>query len=584
MKKTELLYKKIKKNRLIALLTPKTPEQCLVAYEVFSPLGITLEIAFRSKAALDGIKAVIKRHPDALILAGTVMTRAQAEHAIKAGASGIVSADYIPAVVDACARADIMCIPGGLTDAGKQLVQKAEVYGCELEELKEKYPYQWIYKLFPAATETKSNLDFASSWKGPYKDLAVVYAGGVSFKNLAEMAARDSAGVFCGSALTDKIENPEKMKEEAEKWLEVIHGSKNRKEERALKKIEKKKPPCIPKVVTFGEILLRLSPPNSLRFAQTKAFEATFGGAEANVAVSLANYGLESCFVTALPDHEIGQAALNHLRMFNVDTRYILRQGKRVGIYFLEGGASQRPSKVIYDRQGSSISEVKPGIFDWEKIFERTTWFHWSGITPALSDSSAETVAEAIKFAKKAGLTVSVDLNYRKKLWPPQRARTIMTALMADVDIAFGNEEDASEIFGIKPKASKPGLGKLKINDYRTIAQEMAKRFGLKKVGITLRESLSASINIWSGCLFNGQDFYQSRKYKIQVLDRIGAGDAFSAGFIYASLAGRTDVEALEFATAASCLKHTIHGDFNLVSLKEVEALAWGEASGRVQR
>jgi len=333
-----------------------------------------------------------------------------------------ISADYIPAVVEACVRADVMCIPGGLADVGKQLVQKAELYGCELLELKAKYPYQWIYKLFPAAAGTKLNIELASSWKGPYKGLTVMYAGGVSSKNLREMVELDPEGIFCGSAIAEKVDCPEELREEAKKWLEVIHGAK--------------KPGARPKIVTFGELLLRLSLPRSQRFVQAKNFEVHFGGAEANAAVAFATYGCESCFVTALPNNEIGQAALNSLRMFGVETKYILRQGKRIGIYFLESGASQRPSKVIYDREGSSLSELKPGMIDWKKVFESASWFHWSGITPALSDSCAEALREALKVARRVGITVSVDLNYRKKLWSKEKAQKVMTGLMEYVDIA----------------------------------------------------------------------------------------------------------------------------------------------------
>ncbi len=584
MKKTEKVFKLMKEKRLTALLTPRNLDECLTAYEIFSPLGIVLEIALRSEVALDGIKAVIKKYPDALILAGTVMTKSQAKKAIEAGASGIISADYIPSVVEACLEADIMCVPGGLTDAGKQLVQKADFYGLELNELKEKYPYQWIYKLFPAATGKKLNVDLSLSWKGPYKDLTVIYAGGVSLENLEEMVRNDPQGIFCGSALLEKIASPNQMEEEAKKWLEVIHPGQGREKEKAEPKAGRKRSGSKARVVTFGEILLRLSPPHNLRFLQAKNLEMSFGGAEANVAVALANYGLDSCFVTALPENEIGQAALNHLRAYGVETKNVLRQGKRVGIYFLESGASQRQSKVIYDREGSSISEIRLGMIDWEKIFEKATWFHWSGITPSLSDSAREALSDALKAARQSGLTVSVDLNYRKKLWPKEKAQKVMTELMEYVDIAMGNEEDAENIFGIKAGKSDVRAGKLDIDGYKEACLEMIKRFGLKKVGITLRESITASDNLWSACLSNGEEFYESKKYKVHVVDRIGAGDSFSSGLIYGIMSGKADKEALEFATAASCLKQTIPGDSNLSSLEEVEALAGGESSGRIER
>jgi len=582
MEKSRELFNFIRKNRLIALLTPNTKNDCLKAYEIFRSMGITLEIAFRSDAAIKGIKAVLNKYPEAMILAGTVMTKTQAEDAIKAGVSGIVSADYIPEVVETCAKNDVICIPGGLSDAGKQLVKKAETYGCTLEKLKQKYPYQWIYKLFPAFIFDRSNIALASSWRGPYKDLTVVYTGGISLSNLKEVVETDPEGIICGSALTKNVNEPEKMKKEAEKWVSIVRGKKFSMEvSEPRKKISKKKPA---KVVTIGEIMLRLSPPGKLRFIQTDTFDVNFGGTEANTAVAFANYGLNSVYVTALPENEIGQAAINSLRKFGVDTGFILRQGKRVGIYFLEHGASQRPSKVIYDRAGSSISEIRPEQIDWDIIFKDADWFHWSGITPALSDTTAEVTKKALKTAKKHNVTVSVDLNYRKKLWSREKAKRVMSDLMKYVDIVIGNEEDTECIFGIKAGSSDVSKGQLDIEGYRQVAKTLVKKYKFKKVAITLRESISASDNIWSACMYNGKDFYTSRKYKIHIVDRVGGGDSFSSGFIYSLILGKTDKEALEFGVAASCLKQTIYGDFNIVTTQEVEKIMRGEESGRVQR
>ncbi|MEW6105254.1 MAG: sugar kinase [Bacillota bacterium] len=338
------------------------------------------------------------------------------------------------------------------------------------------------------------------------------------------------------------------------------------------------------KVVTFGEIMLRLSPPGYQRFVQASSFEATYGGGEANVAVSLANYGLDAYFVSKVPSHEIGQCAVNALRRLGVHTDYILRGGDRLGIYFCETGASQRASKVIYDRAHSSMSQVQPGEFDWPRIFEGASWFHFTGITPALGDNVAAVTLEALKAAKAMGIKVSCDLNYRKKLWPPEKANSVMTELMRYVDVAAGNEEDADKVFGIKAKASDVTKGELCEEGYREVARELVKRFGFEKVAITLRESLSASDNNWSGMLYDGREFYISRKYHVRIVDRVGGGDAFVSGLIYALLAGKTGQDVVEFAAAASCLKHSILGDFNLVSVSEVQALAAGDASGRVQR
>lgn len=338
------------------------------------------------------------------------------------------------------------------------------------------------------------------------------------------------------------------------------------------------------KAVTFGEIMMRLSPPDYQRFVQTDVYNATFGGAEANVSVALANYGLESVFVTALPAHEIGQSVVNSLRKYGVDTSHIVREGKRVGIYFVENGASQRPSKVIYDRAHASIAELKPGRIDWDRVLDRAAWFHWSGITPALSDSAPEVVKEALQVAQSKKVIVSVDLNYRKKLWDKEKARKVMTGLMEYVDIAIGNEEDADCVFGIKAGKSDVGAGELDVEAYKSVARQMIDRFSLKKAAITLRESISASDNNWSACLHTGQEFLLSKKYPIHIVDRVGGGDSFASGLIYGWLAGKSDRDALEFGVAASCLKQTIPGDYNLVGVQEVELLAGGDRSGRVQR
>ncbi|MGB9662144.1 MAG: PfkB family carbohydrate kinase [Moorellaceae bacterium] len=338
------------------------------------------------------------------------------------------------------------------------------------------------------------------------------------------------------------------------------------------------------KVVTFGEIMLRLSPPGYSRLVQADSLDVTYGGGEANVAVSIANYGGEAVLVTKVPDNLLGQAAVNHLRRYGVDTRHILRGGERLGIYFLETGASQRPSKVIYDRKGSSISQVQPGEFPWEEILRDAAWFHFTGITPALGDNVAAVTLEAVQTAKKLGLTVSCDLNYRKNLWSPEKARATMTGLMAYVDLAIGNEEDAEKVFGIKAPASDVTAGRISEEGYRQVAAELARRFNLRMVAITLRESFSAFDNGWSALLYDGQEFYRSRRYQIHIVDRVGGGDAFAGGLIYALLEGYNAREALEFAVAASCLKHTIPGDFNHVTREEVLALMKGDASGRVQR
>ena len=338
------------------------------------------------------------------------------------------------------------------------------------------------------------------------------------------------------------------------------------------------------KVVTFGEIMLRLSPPNYQRLIQADSFDVVYGGGEANVSVSLANFGLNSYYVTKLPISPLGDAALNHLRRFGVKTDYIIRGGDRLGIYFLETGAAQRPSKVIYDRVYSAIAEARVGDFDWDKIFKDTQWFHFTGITPALSDTVAELTLEAVKKAKQNKVKVSCDLNYRGKLWNTEKANKVMSKLMEYVDIIIGNEEDAEKIFGIKAPESDISTGQLNKEGYKFVAQELIKRLKFELVAITLRESYSASDNGWSAMAYDGKKLYSSNKYKIHIIDRVGGGDAFAGGLICSLVNSNQLQEALEFAVAASCLKHTIPGDFNLVSEDEVKSLQKGNVSGRVQR
>lgn len=342
---------------------------------------------------------------------------------------------------------------------------------------------------------------------------------------------------------------------------------------------------AIPKVVTFGEIMLRLSTPGYQRFNQAKQFEISFGGGEANVAVSLAQFGVDAHYVTRLPKNEIAEACIGELKKNGVKTDSIVRGGERIGIYFLETGASQRPSKVIYDRAHSAIAEIAPGMVDWKKVFEGAKWFHVTGITPALSNPASDATVEAVTVARRMGLTVSCDLNYRKKLWTREQAEKVMSKVMQNVEVAIANEEDAEMVFGIKAGETDVHAGKLEVAKYQSVGEQVMKRFpSVKKVAITLRESLSASDNNWSAVVWDGSTFYQSRKYSIRIVDRVGGGDSFGAGVIYGLVTGKSTQDSLEFAVAASCLKHTIPGDFNSVSLSEVESLIKEGGSGRVQR
>lgn len=338
------------------------------------------------------------------------------------------------------------------------------------------------------------------------------------------------------------------------------------------------------KVVCFGEIMLRLAPEGYYRFVQAEKFGATFGGGEANVSVSLANYGIDTEFVTKLPNNDIAQACINSLRKFGVGTQKIVRGGERLGIYYLEKGASQRPSKVIYDRAYSSIAMAQKSDFDWAKILEGATWFHFTGITPALSDNCAEICLDAVKTAKQMGITVSCDLNYRKKLWSKEKAKQVMTSLAPYIDVCIANEEDASDVFGIKAENTDITGGKLSHDGYKSVAKQLVDTFGFKKVAITLRGSISANDNNWAAMLYDGNEYYLSKNYLIHIVDRVGGGDSFGGGLIYAISNNFAPQDAIEFAVAASCLKHTIEGDYNMVSVDEVLQLAKGNGSGRVQR
>lgn len=338
------------------------------------------------------------------------------------------------------------------------------------------------------------------------------------------------------------------------------------------------------KVVTFGEIMLRLAPDGYYRFFQNDRMQATFGGGEANVAVSLANFGFDSTYVTKLPTHAIGQAAVDSLRYFGVNTSKIVRGGNRVGIYYLEKGASQRGSVCIYDRAHSAIQEAKPTDFDWDSIFEGADWFHFTGITPALGANVVEICRQACRAAKKYGVKISCDLNYRGKLWTRDEARAAMSDLCQYIDVCISNEEDAKDVFGIEAEGSDITGGKLNRDGYKSVAKQLTEKFGFEKVAITLRTSISANDNDWAGMLYDGKEFCFSKTYHLHIVDRVGGGDSFGAGLIYALLNEKSTQETIEFAVAASALKHTVEGDFNRVSVKEVEKLAGGDASGRVQR
>lgn len=338
------------------------------------------------------------------------------------------------------------------------------------------------------------------------------------------------------------------------------------------------------RIICFGEIMMRLNPEGYLRLVQSDRLVVSYAGGEANVAVSLANYGKNVAYITKVPEHEIGQACVNELRRFGVDTSGIIRGGSRLGIYFLEKGASQRGSKVIYDRSDSAIALAEPSEFDWEKIFAGANWFHFTGITPALGDNMAAACLKACQTAKKLGIKISCDLNYRKKLWTKEKAGQVMSELVPYVDLCIANEEDAGDVFGIVSQDTDIQTGKLSKEGYIQVAETLSKRFGCSQVAITLRGSISASDNRWAGMLYQDGNTWFSPEYLIRIVDRVGGGDAFGGGLIYAMLEGMAPQDAIDFAVAASCLKQTIEMDLNQVSVSEVKNLMAGNASGRVQR
>jgi len=338
------------------------------------------------------------------------------------------------------------------------------------------------------------------------------------------------------------------------------------------------------KVVTLGEIMLRLSTPDFKRFVQADTFDITYGGGEANVAAALCNYGLNGTFVSKVPDNAIGQAAINHLRRYGVDTQFIAKGGERLGIYFLETGASMRASQVIYDRAGASIADVKPEEFDWDKILDGADWFHTTGITPALSDKASVLAETALKTAKAKGIRTSIDLNYRKKLWSKEKAREVMTKLCQYVDVCIGNEEDADTTLGFKAAHTDVTKGELNLDGYKDVFRQMKDKFGFKFIASSLRESHSASDNGWSALVYDGSDFHHTRKYNVRIVDRVGSGDSFASGLIFGLVTGMPMPEAAEFGVAASAIKHTIPGDLNHATLAEVKELIKGDGSGRVQR
>ena len=572
------IFKQIEKIGIVPVIILDNEKDALPLGKALSAAGLfCAEITFRTEAAEKAIQVFAKNFPDFLVGAGTVLSPEQADKAIAAGAKFIVSPGLNPKVVEHCVNLGYPIIPG-VSTAGE--IEQAMSFGLE------------IVKFFPA--EAAGGLKFIKALSAPYPSIKFMPTGGINAQNIAGYAAFSKVIACGGSWMVSKelisSKDFKKIEEESAIALQIVKEARNpKKSPEALTALSSDSKPSTetnkaPKVITMGEIMLRLSPTGFNRFVQADALELVFGGAEANVAVSLANFGMQSSYITKLPAHEIGQAAVNSLRRYGVDVSGIVRGGRRVGIYFLEKGASQRASKVIYDRANSAIAEASPSDFNWKEIFKGASWFHFTGITPALSKNAAEICLEACKTARSMGITVSCDLNYRKKLWTPDEAKETMSSICEFVDICISNEEDAEKVFGITSKNTDVSSGKLNEKGYKEVAAKLCKKFGFQKVGITLRESTSASENNWSAMLYTKGKAYFSKKYTMQVVDRLGGGDSFAAALICAELKGFKPQKQIDFASAASCLKHSINGDFNQVSFDEVLTLAQGDASGRVQR
>jgi 2-dehydro-3-deoxygluconokinase len=572
-------YDRIKECRMIPVIALDNVSDAKPLAKALYEGGLPCaEVTFRREGADLCIKAMKEEYPDMLVGAGTVLSIKQVDAALNAGAQFIVSPGLDEDIVSYCLEKNVCVIPGVSTASD---VAKAHALGLR------------VVKFFPA--EAAGGVKMLKALSAPYNMMTFMPTGGISMDNMASYYALKNV-IACGGSFMidaksikegdfDTIKN--RTVEVVGAIDRIINGGSDKSKTVSIDTDDKKidlsnLSDC--KVITFGELMLRLAPHGYLRFVQADTFEATFGGGEANVSISLANYGMNTSFVTKLPNHEIGQMSVNSLRKYGVDTSLIVRGGSRVGIYYLEKGASQRASKVIYDRAGSAIAEASKTDFDWDKIFDNAGWFHFTGITPALSDELADITLEACKKAKEKGIIVSCDLNYRNKLWSKEKAGEVMEKLCRYVDVCISNEEDAYDVFKIKAPDTDVTAGEINSEGYKYVAEELKKRFGFSYVAITLRESISASDNRWGAMLYDGKDYYFSKKYNVHIVDRVGGGDSFGAGLIYSLTHKYTSADAIEFAVAASCLKHSIEGDYNFVSVDEVNKLAKGDASGRVQR
>jgi 2-dehydro-3-deoxygluconokinase len=559
MEGMEDLLKKLSVFGIVPVVVLDDSKTAALAANALAEGGLPCaEIVFRTPAAEESIRIISKEYPQMLVGAGTVLTTQQADLAIEAGARFIVSPGLNPKVVEHCMARKIPIIPGCMTPGE---IEAAIELGLN------------AVKFFPA--EAAGGIKMVKALSAPFPDRRFMPTGGIDAGNLGSYLGFNKVFACGGSwMITRELINSGDFGGITRLTKEAASAARKARGEYQVSK----------RAIPFGELMLRLAPEGYLRFTQADKFGASYGGGEANVAVSLANYGISAAFVSKMPANDIGRAGVNSLRKHGVDTSLIVWGGERVGIYFLEKGASQRPSKVIYDRAGSSIAKASQSDFDWDSIFDGADWFHFTGITPALGGNVAEICLEACKTAKKKNVAVSCDLNYRSKLWSREEAGRVMAGLCKYVDVCIANEEDASDVFGIHAHGTDVVSGKVNHAGYEEVAKELMERFGFQKVAVTFRSSLSADDNSWAAMLYDGRDFHFSREYQIHIVDRVGGGDSFSGGLIYALLNEYSSKEAVEFAVAASCLKHSVEGDYNQVTVEEVKKLAGGDASGRVQR
>ncbi len=531
-----------------------------------------IEVTARNAIAFDAIKLIKQAFPDMVVGAGTIISKGLVDEAIDAGAEFCVAPGFQYAVAGYCQKKNIPFVPGCSTPSE---IENAVALGFS------------VLKFFPA--EASGGVAALKLINGPFPNVKLIPTGGLTFDNIGNYLKLKCVAACGGSfmAKSDAIRNSDwdKIIRQCEKALKISRQARGQEQPRCIKSDYEIIPQAVGKtIVGFGDLLVSFSPDGYRRFIQADHMNVNYTGAEANVLASLSCFGMKTEFVTRLPKNPISTCAVSFLKRFDIGTDKIVYGGDRIGVIYTERGASQRPSTVVYDRKHSAICEANPEDFNWDDIFYEAGWFHFTGIAAGLSDSMSECCLAACKAAKAKGVTISCDLNYRKKLWTQDKAKSVMEELISYADVVIANEEDAEKVLGISSPNTDVETGKLNEKGYISVAKQICEKFGIEQVAVTLRKSLSASDNLWSAMLYDGCDAFFSKEYKIHVVNRVGGGDSFTAGLIYALANHYPPQETIEFAAAASCLKHSIEEDFNLVSLEEVEALVAGNGSGRVQR